>query len=458
MRGATATRSLQGTEPYLASFAQLESGRDGQRHDGRSYIHEIRRAAMDRFAEVGFPTTRDEEWRFTNVAPITRIPFRLPGSFREDGFARDQITALAALLFGENPSNLMVFWDGVFIDSLSSRRSVPDGVVMGSLSTAIRTCPELVEPHLTRYAGFKDSPFTALNTAFLEDGAFIHLGRGRVVEDPIRMLFVSTAGGDPVVSHPRTLVVAGENSQATVVEAYGSLGSNTCFTNAVTEIAAHDGAVLDHYKVQQDSDRSFHVASLNAALSRSSQFSSHSFSLGGGLVRNDVRAMLNGEGIECTLNGLYLGTRQQVVDNHTSIDHAMPHCNSHEVYHGVLAGKATGVFNGKIFVRQDAQKTDAKQTNRTLLLSDDAVIDTKPQLEIFADDVRCTHGATVGHLDEDALFYLRTRGIPRAEAGNLLTYAFANEIVERVKVKPLQDGLEKLIFEWLRAQGVEEAA
>ena len=452
MRGSTATSNRQGVEPYLTAFSQFEAGLNGKR---ASHVHELRRAGIARFAETGFPTTRDEEWRFTNVAPITRLPFRFPDPQPVETPSAEQVRALCLRLFGAEPASLLVFVNGRRAGHLSSTGATP-GLVVGSLSSLLNSHATLVEPHLGHVVNIQSSAFAALNTAFLDDGAFIHIGRGRAAEEPIHLLFISTAGADPVVSHPRILIVAEDSSRAAVVEAYASSGSTPCFTNAVTEIAMGENAVLDHYKVQQDTDSSYHIAMMGALLGQSSQFSSHSFSLGGGLVRNDVSARLNSEGIECTLNGLYLGAGEQVVDNHTAIDHAMPHCNSHEVYHGVLGGKASGVFNGKIFVRQDAQKTDAKQTNRTLLLSDEATIDTKPQLEIFADDVRCTHGATIGRLDENALFYLRARGIPKAAAENLLTYAFANEIVERVKVKPLRDGLEKLIFDWLdRARGAQ---
>ena len=255
--------------------------------------------------------------------------------------------------------------------------------------------------------------FVALNTAALEDGAFVHIPRSAVVEEPIHLLFVSTAHDGPTVSHPRTLILAGENSQATIVESYAGPAGQVYFTNAVTEVVVGENAVVDHYKVQRESVKAFHIATMQVQLARSANFSSHSIGLGGLLVRNDANAVSRRRRLECTLNGLYMASDRQLVDNHTAIDHAMPHCNSHEVYKGILDGHARGVFNGKIFVRQDAQKTDAKQTNQTLLLSNDAQINTKPQLEIFADDVQCTHGATIGQLSDDALFYLRARGIPQ---------------------------------------------
>jgi Fe-S cluster assembly protein SufD len=316
-----------------------------------------------------------------------------------------------------------------------------------------------VQQHLARYARYRDRAFVALNTALMEDGAYVRIPRGVIVEEPIHLLFVgSAADGAPAVSHPRILIVAEENSQATVIETFVGVGDGVgrptpglpdggvYFTNAVTEIVAAENAVLDHYRVQRESETAFHIATQWVQQARSSNFASHAISLGGALVRTDITAVLDGPGIESTLNGLYVVGGQQHVDTHTAIDHAQPHCNSHELYKGILDGRATAVFNGKIFVRQDAQKTDAKQTNQNLLLSRDAVIDTKPQLEIFADDVRCTHGATVGQLDADALFYLRSRGIDAAEARALLTYAFASDILGRIKVAPLRTALEELLF------------
>jgi Fe-S cluster assembly protein SufD len=370
--------------------------------------------------------------------------------------------------------------NGLYQPALSTVDTLPRGVKVGSLAAALDTDFERVETHLARCARFEDHAFVALNTALMEDGAFVHIPRGVVVEEPIHLLFIGTAGADPMVSHPRNLIVAEENSQATVIESYvggqvfgcsgvqvfGSdkdapafdvagpehLNTRTpehpipYFTNAVTEIIAAENAVLDHYKVQRESEAAFHVATLQVQQGRSSNFTSHSISVGGALVRNDIRVVLDGPGGEATLNGLYIVNGRQHVDHHTVIDHAKPHCNSHELYKGILDGHATAVFNGKIYVRPDAQKTDAKQTNQNLLLSRDAVIDTKPQLEIFADDVRCTHGATVGRLDEDALFYLRSRGIGLAEARSLLTYAFASDVLARIKVEPLRTQLEELLF------------
>jgi Fe-S cluster assembly protein SufD len=330
---------------------------------------------------------------------------------------------------------------------------LPAGTLVLSLARALREHPGLIVSHLGRYAKFDEHAFTALNTAFFHDGAFIYVPKGVVVEKPIHLLYVSAPHARPQAVHPRNLIVAGENSQITIVESYLGRDGDTYFTNAVTEVVAGPNAVIDHYKVQREGDAAFHVATLQVHQERASNFRSHSIALGGALVRNDVNAVLAAEGCECVLNGLTMAGGRQLIDNHTRIDHAKPNCNSHELYKAVLDGKAHGVFNGKIFVHADAQKTDAKQTNQTLLLSADATIDTKPQLEIFADDVKCTHGATVGQLDDNMIFYLRSRGIGRAAARSLLTFAFANDIISRIKVGPVRRQLEELL---LVTQGLPE--
>jgi Fe-S cluster assembly protein SufD len=401
------TEATAATKTYLAAFERLE--KDLSRV-GSPAVHRLRKAALARFAELGFPGPRDEEWRFTSVGPLLRQTFEP---------APDGTPPLAQR---------------------------PGGVLVGSLAEALRTRPELVEPHLGRGADFKGHVFTALNTAFLNDGLFVYVPAGATVEAPIDLRFEARPGGAPAVWGRRCLVVVGDNAQATLVESYRG-GDAVYFTNAVTEIAVGKHAVVDHYKLQREGKEAFHMASMQVQLDRAGAFSSQSIALGGAWVRNEVNAVFTAEGGECTLNGLYQAGGQQLIDNHTFIDHAQPRCASHELYKGILDGKARGVFNGKIYVRQDAQKTDAKQTNQTLLLSDDATINTKPQLEIYADDVKCTHGATVGQLDEDSIFYLRTRGIGREQARSLLTYAFANDIISRIKVAPLRQRLEQAFLD-----------
>ena len=414
---------------------------DGRPAGGPRWVQDLRDRAASTFTGLGFPTVRDEEWRFTNVAPIAAAEFRpAPGTLTVPVDALRYATAAAIRL---------VVVDGRFAPELSTLDGLPSEVVAGSLSAALagqlRVPGDLLQQSLGRLAEFESRAFVALNTAFLEDGVYLHVPDGLVLEAPIQLLFVSSATPG-TVSYPRTLVVLGPRSQAQVIETYVAAGDASYFTNAVTEVYVDEGAVLDHYKVQQESVQGFHVGSMHVHAARSATFLSHSFSLGGKIVRNDANARLDGEGAEVTLNGLYLADGDRLVDNHTAIDHAQPHCPSHEVYKGILGGRARAVFNGKIIVRQDAQKTDAKQTNRALLLSDDALINTKPQLEIFADDVKCTHGAAIGQLDDDAIFYLRARGLTYFEARDMLIHAFAGEILERVKVEPLRTALESELY------------
>jgi len=425
---------------YLSNFARFEKE---SAENGHFWLDRLRKAAMKRFTELGFPTTRNEDWKFTSAAAIAKIPFRHGAPADENGLTAK---ALERASYKIDDAVQLVFVNGHYAPERSLLRSLPAGVIVSSLAAALDTHRDLIEPHLTRYAAYQDRAFTALNTAFIQDGAFVYVPAGKLVDKPIHLVFVTTAAGEGAVSHSRNLIVAGKESRATVVETYAGLEEEVYFTNAVTEVLAGDSAVVDHYKLQRESREAFHVATLQVQQQRGSNFSSGYFGFGGALVRNEVRAALDGEGCECTLNGLYMAGGRQHMDNHTVIDHAKPRCASHELYKGILDGNAHGVFNGKIFVHQDAQKTDAKQTNKTLLLSDDAVINTKPQLEIYADDVKCTHGATVGQLEDDAIFYLRSRGIDREAARSLLTFAFANDIIGRVKVEAIRTRLEETLL------------
>jgi Fe-S cluster assembly protein SufD len=431
---------MEATDIYVADFARFEKAL-GQR--ARSKLHQTRKAAVARFAELGFPGPDHEEWRFTSLAPLTKVPFQLAGP---EPAARKDIHEMGVLAATAPGALRLRFVNGRFVRNLSSVADAPTGVVVGSLAQALAEHPEQVEPYLARYAKYQEHAFVALNTAFIDDGAFVLIPRNVILEKPIHIVYTSTVHGDPSISHPRTLIVAGENSRATVIECYVGFEDEVYFTNAVTEVVLGENAVIDHYKVQEESREAFHVATMQVRQDRFSNFTSHSIALGGSLVRNEVNAVLDAEGCECTLNGLYQATDGQLIDNHTRIDHAKPHCASHELYKGILDGKGKGVFNGKIYVHPDAQKTDAKQTNQTLLLSDEATINTKPQLEIFADDVKCTHGATIGQLDEESIFYLRSRGIDKEAARSLLTYAFANDIIGRIKVEPIRAQLEAVLL------------
>jgi Fe-S cluster assembly protein SufD len=412
-----------------------------------AWLAGIREDALSRFLSLGFPTTRDEEWRFTSVAPIAEHAFVLDGEPSVDSRRLD----IAPFRVPGALRAEVVFVNGHYAPALSNVRACPRGTSIESLASAFAARADEVAPYLTRLAPCERQAFTALNTAFLVDGAYIRLPAHTILEEPIHVLFVSTgeSNGHPVMSHPRVLALVGDNSQASIVESYVGVNGSRYLTNAVTEIVLGENAVLDHYKLQHESAQGYHVGSMHVRALRSANFSSHSISLGGSLARNDVIAVLDGEGVECTLNGIYLVTEQRLVDNHTTIDHAKPHCGSREVYKGILADRARGVFNGKIIVRPDAQKTDAKQTNRALLLSEDAQINTKPQLEIFANDVKCTHGAAVGQLDDEAVFYLRSRGLSESEARHLLIRAFAADVLHRMPLEAIRTGVEEALLRQL---------
>ena len=430
------TQVAERLQPWLAAVEQRPQG-------GPRWLQDLRDRAASRFAALGFPTVRDEEWRFTNIAPIAAAEFRPTGADAVDATDED----LAGYLYSDAAHRLVVV-NGRYVPGLSRVHGLPPGVRVGSLAAAVTAQADVVQRYLGQLADFATKAFTALNTALAADGAYVYIPDGVVLDQPLHLLFVTTASASsgPIMTSARTLVVAGDRSQSRIVETYvGSRGS-AYFTNAVTEMFVGESAVVDHYKVQQESVDAFHVASMHVHAARSANVSSHSFSLGGRLVRNDASALLDGEGAECTLNGLYLADGERLVDNPTTIDHAKAHCPSHEIYKGIIGGKARAVFNGKIIVRPDAQKTDAKQTNRALLLSDNASINTKPQLEIFADDVKCTHGAAIGQLDEDAIFYLRARGLTYFEARDMLIHAFAGDILDRVKVEPLRLALERELY------------
>ncbi|MGH9351968.1 MAG: Fe-S cluster assembly protein SufD, partial [Terriglobia bacterium] len=402
------------TETYFADFARLER----ETAAPASWVQPLRKAAMEQFAEAGFPTTRQEDWRFTNVAPVAKASFNraLPG--------RDGLTLghLNAILLKEVAARL-VFVNGFFKPELSLLENVPQGVRVVNLAAAFETPAKQLEEHLARHAETGRNAFVALNTAFIQDGAFVQIANGETLKNPIHILHIRTRGSAGTVTHPRTLVVAGRDAKATVIESYAAFSGEAYFTNAVTEVVVGENSAVEHVKLQEESEGAFHIGTVQSQQARSSRFHSHSISLGALLARHDINAVLGGEGAECTLNGLFQVAGRQHVDHHTRLDHAMPHCSSREYYRGVLDGKSVGVFNGAIIVRKDAQKTDAIQSNKNLLLSEEAVINTKPELQILADDVRCTHGATIGQLDEDAIFYLRARGIGLQAARHLLTRA-----------------------------------
>jgi len=430
----TATQQL---ESYLESFSEFEKRAAG--HD-LPWLQKLRRDAFARFCEVGFPTTHDEDWRFTSVSVIAQTPFR----FTRNGRARLSQQELEPYRVPGVACQL-VFVNGRFARELSLLGKLPNGVKVNSLAGEISGNPGAIEPHLGRYLDVRGDAFCALNTAFVEDGVYVHIPKGTLVEEPICLLFVSTRDDASSMSDPRNLIVAEEDSQATLVEDYVSLDGGAVFCNTVTELVAGDHTVLSHYMIEREHKQAFNISTLRIQQGRSANTTSHSVLLGGALVRNNVHPVLAGEGGECLINGLFVGNGHQHLDNYMLVEHASPRCGSRQFYNGILDGHAHGVFHGRIIVHKDAQKTDAKQTNRNLLLSDDAQIDTKPQLEIYADDVKCTHGATIGQIEGDALFYLRSRGIDEVSARKLLLFAFASECLDRMKEGPVRKHVEGLI-------------
>jgi Fe-S cluster assembly protein SufD len=420
----------------LAAFEKGDSA------PGPVWLKHRRQAALARAAAVGFPTTHDEEWRFTRVTPVLKLPLH-PADAALRRLTREEI---APFTFGLDCWRL-VFVDGHFCRELSSLPTPGGELEAGSLRAGLAGGTPELERHLTCCASDQANVFTALNTAFFEDGALLRMAAGKVVERPAHLLFISTKTEAGATAHVRNLIVAGPGSEMKVLETYASLADGQTFTNAVTELVIGEEARLDHCKIQEEGRRAFHIAAIAAQQGRKSQWTSHSVSTGAQLARHQIQTLFEGEGGHCLLNGLFLAHGEQRVDHHTVVDHAQPRCESHEFYHGVLSGRAHGVFNGKIFVRQDAQKTNAKQTNRNLLLSEEAVIDTKPQLEIFADDVKCTHGATVGQIDEEAIFYLRSRGIGLERARQIMVRAFASDVVERIPLEPVRAHLNQMLTE-----------
>ena len=429
------------------TFVQEFEARDGTATaEGPDWLEPVRRAAMARFARTGFPPARDEEWRFTPIGPIVQGSWR-PATGGAGELSRGQ---LAPFVFGHADWTTLVFVNGVYSEALSAIGPRTPGVRVASLADALRADGASLHAHLTRHAPIEGSPFTALNTAFLAEGGVVHVGAGVDLAAPVHLLFVATAEAGGTVSHPRNLVVVERGARASIIESYVTLAPGQGYwTNPVTEVAVAAGAWVEHTRIQRESEQAYHVGLTHVDQQRDSHYRSFSLAMGGALARHNLHVRLNGENVETLMYGLYVTRGEQVADNHTAIYHDQPNCRSWEVYKGILDGRSRAVFNGKVFVRPEAQKTDAKQTNRNLLLSDGARVDTKPQLEIFADDVKCTHGATVGRLDEVARFYARSRGIPASVVERLLIYAFAAEVVDEVALAPVREELDRLVLERL---------
>ncbi len=433
------------TEPYVKDFQAFASnGAAG----APPWLREIREGAIARFAALGFPTMKQEAWRFTSVAPIAEQHFTLapPPVSRLPSPA-----VVESLALGLGPRIVVV--DGRYAPGLSSLAGLPEGVQATSLAAATRAGSggELARRHLARYAPWQDNAFAALNTAFLADGAFVHIAADTALAQPLEILFLATSGAGggaadgPAVSHPRSLFVVERGARAALIESYASLADGVQWTNAVTETVVGEAARVELYRVQREGRNAYHIATTQSRQERDSYLALHALTLGGSLARHDITTVLDGPGAELILNGLYLLGGSQHADHHTVIDHAQPHCASHEFFNGVLAERAHGVFNGRIIVRPGAQRTDSKQTNNNLLLSTEARADSQPQLEIYADDVKCTHGSTVGPLDQTALYYLRSRGLSPETARSLVTYGFAAEILGRMQRPDVRERLDGLV-------------
>ncbi|MDH3519995.1 MAG: Fe-S cluster assembly protein SufD [Myxococcales bacterium] len=435
-------------EHYLERFGAFEAGLASE----PPWLGALRARAIAAFAERGLPSTRMEEWHYTNVAALAALHCEAPP--RGAPVSREQLESLAFPLFA---CSLYAFVDGRFEPALSAPLTFPGGSRVDSLAALRAGAAERVEPYLGRLVDVKSHPFAALNTAFLDDGAVVHAPRGSHAEQPVHVVFLSTSQPVPRVVHPRLLIVAEVGSRVTVIQDHVTLGEGPGFTNAVSEVWAGADSEVNLILVQRESDAHFHTSNLQVIAQRAARLHASTLTLGGALVRNDAEVLLSEEGAECTLNGLFVGGGDQVLDNHTLIDHAVPHCTSRELYKGVLGGRARGVFRGRVIVRPDAQKTNASQSNPNLLLSSSAEMNTKPQLEIYADDVKCSHGTSIGQIDLEALFYLRSRGLDEARARDLLTRGFALEVLESLPVPALGAGLDDVLVERLRALRPQES-
>lgn len=434
-------KALPGTETLAEKFA-------GSAAAGPAWLAPVRQAGWTAFAGQGFPTLQQEDWRFTNLAPLTRLNLHPAAPAAANG-AESQL--LANSVFAQLTGPRLVFVNGVFCAALSQQGGLPAGVRIENLQAALAADTGELAAHFGKYAQVASNAFAALNQAFFTDGALIAIAPGVTLAEPVQVIYLASAKRAGETIQPRNLILAGAHSQFTVVESYLSTSDVPYFTNAVTELVAGDQSRVEHIKLQEEAPSAFHIATLAGEFGRASLARVHSIALGARLSRNNIRATLAGEGLECILNGLYLTRQEQLADHHMLVEHAQPHCASHEYFNGILDDKSRGVFHGRIYVHPVAQKTDAKQTNKNLLLSDLACADTKPQLEIYADDVKCTHGATIGQLNPESIFYLRSRGMSQATARQMLIHAFAGEIIERIQCEAARTAIDKLVWDRLEA-------
>lgn len=411
------------------------------------WLELVRGSAMERFEQLGFPTVYNEEWKYTNLAPLAKQEF-VPATR-----ATELMIDSERYVFPETASAHLVVVNGFLSEELSVKTGLENVVAIDLLSAvADARYNKVARSYLARNAGYHNNGLAALNTAFLQSGLFLYIPKNVKVETPVQVTFLTDTDDSDSAAFPRLLVVAEENSSATLIETYASTGDQQYFTNAVAEIVIKEGARLEHYRVQRESTAAFHTSITSAELGRNSSYDTTSINLGGRLSRHDISVVLDHEGAECWVDGLYLVGADQHTDTHSVIDHQQPHCNSHQLYKGILDGNARAVFNGKIFVREGAQKTDAMQTNKNLLLSPQARVDTKPQLEIYADDVKCAHGAAVGQIDQEELFYLQARGINPELGRSLLTYGFAEEVIEKIRIESIRSQLDEVVLRHLNTR------
>lgn len=408
---------------------------------GGNEIIEVKNEAINYFRKKGFPTRKDEEWRYTNISPLIKKNYTIQPSDESSKFTQKEINKY--LIKGLD-ANLIVIINGKYSESLS-RIDTKDNFYVDSLKKSFTEKKELVLRYYSKSSGIINDSFTALNTAFAEDGVFLYIPKNTVVNKPFLILNLTGSDSSEILSNTRNIIVAEPNSQATVIDLYHNFGNNYSFSNGLTEVFTNENSTLKYYKIQNDGDKSHSINTVQARIAKSAEFDTFVISWGGEILRNNLNSILEGEGAECIMKGIYLSTGNALIDNHTLVDHAVPNCHSNQTYKGILGGNAYGVFNGKIMVRKDAQKTNAYQSNKNILISDTAVVNAKPQLEIFADDVKCSHGATTGQLNPEELFYLRSRGIRKEEAMRLLLNAFLDELILEIDIKPLKNYLEKIL-------------
>jgi Fe-S cluster assembly protein SufD len=433
------TKGFDLKDKVIKYFTEFENSLNGFAKDvngDTTKIHSIRIDAIKRFEKIGFPEFKTEEWKYTNIRPITEKDFTLApetSALTSENVKKFIIPGLKA--------NILVFINGKYSEKFSKIISKDKDIFIGSLKSGLIQHKNIIEEHFSKYAAYNKDGFTALNTAYSIDGAFVYVPKGKVVTEPMHLIFISDNNSSDVLSQPRNLIICGESSALNIIETYHSLNSNYSFTNVVTEVYSGINSRIEHYKIQDENDKSFNVNTTQVRQEKDSYYNSLTIMWGGSIVRNNLNSVLSGKNGECHFLGLYLSKNNELFDNHTLVDHAVPNCFSNELYKGILDDNSSGVFNGKIMVRKDAQKTNAYQSNKNIILSKKASINSKPQLEIFADDVKCSHGATTGQLNPEELFYLMSRGIGRKEAGNILLIAFANDLIENIKIEPLKEML-----------------